>query len=97
MQPKTIEAYSHAVRRAGKYFNYQIDALTEDQFTEYFSDLLSTHSWSTLEQMQRIIASTKMLSYRVFFTPFTAWACAWERGCACNRATLTTTTRTCIW
>jgi integrase/recombinase XerD len=106
MQPKTIEAYSHAVRRAGKYFDYQIDALTEDQFTEYFSDLLSTHSWSTLkhdlyglkfyyekvlhqpwpapdlvkppsvqrlpdivtiEQMQRIIASTKVLSYRVFF------------------------------
>ena len=30
MQPKTIEAYSHAVRCAGKYFHYQIDALTED-------------------------------------------------------------------
>jgi integrase len=106
MQPKTIEAYSHAVRRAGKYFNYQIDALTVAQLTEYFSDLLSTHSWSavkhdlyglkfyyqkvlsqpwpapdlvkppsaqrlpdivTIEQMQRIIAATKVLSYRVFF------------------------------
>ena len=27
MQPKTIEAYSLAVRRAGGYFGYQIDAL----------------------------------------------------------------------
>jgi integrase/recombinase XerD len=106
MQPKTIEAYSHAVRRAGKYFHYKINALTESQLTEYFSDLLITHSWSTLkhdlyglkfyyekvlhqpwpapdlvkppsvqrlpdivtiEQMQCIIASTKVLSYRVFF------------------------------
>lgn len=106
MQPKTIEAYSHAVRRAGKYFQYKINALTESQLTEYFSDLLVTHSWSTLkhdlyglkfyyekvlhqpwpapdlvkppseqrlpdivtiEQMQRIIAATKVLSYRVFF------------------------------
>ena len=49
LQPKTIEAYSHAVRRAGKYFQYQIDALTEAQLTEYFSALLSTHSWSTLK------------------------------------------------
>jgi integrase len=49
MQPKTIETYSHDVRRTDKYFDYQIDALTEAQLTEYFSDLLSTHSWSTLK------------------------------------------------
>lgn len=49
LQPKTIEAYSHAVRRAGKYFDYEIDELTESQLTEYFSDLLTTHSWSTLK------------------------------------------------
>jgi integrase/recombinase XerD len=105
LQPKTIDAYSHAVRRAGKYFDGQIIALNEAQLTEYFHDLLATHSWSslkhdlyglffyekvlhkrwpapalvkppsvqrlpdivTLEQMQRIIASTKVLSYRVFF------------------------------
>ena len=42
MQPKTIEAYSPAVRRASRYFDYQIDGLTEDQLTEYFSDLLSS-------------------------------------------------------
>jgi integrase/recombinase XerD len=106
MRPKTIEAYSHAVRRAGKYFHYRINALTESQLSDYFSDLLITHSWSTLkhdlyglkfyyekvlhqawpaadlvkppsaqrlpdivtiEQMQRIITATKVLSYRVFF------------------------------
>ena len=40
MQPKTIEAYSFAVRRAGEYFGYQIDALTAQQLTDYFADLL---------------------------------------------------------
>ena len=49
MQPKTIEAYSRAVRRAGEYFEYQIDALTEQQLTGYFSDLLESHSWSTVK------------------------------------------------
>ena len=106
MRPKTIEAYTHALRRAASYFNFQINDLTEAQLTEYFSDLLITHSWSTLKhdlyglkfyydkvlhkdwpapnlvkapttqrlpdivtvpQMQQIIASTKILSYRVFF------------------------------
>src|SRR3970040_1644883 len=49
MQPKTIEAYSLAVRRAGEYFGYQIDALTEQQLTEYFAGLLESHSWSTVK------------------------------------------------
>jgi integrase/recombinase XerD len=49
MRPKTIEAYSLAVRRAGEYFDYQIDALTEQQLTEYFSELLESHSWSTVK------------------------------------------------
>ena len=30
MQPKTIELYSYGVRRAGEYFEFQIDALTRD-------------------------------------------------------------------
>jgi integrase len=106
LQPKTIEAYSRAIRRAGKYFDGEIIALNEAQLADYFSDLLTTHSWSsvkhdlyglkffyervlqkawpaadlvkppnvqrlpdilTIEQMQRVIASTKVLSYRVFF------------------------------
>jgi site-specific recombinase XerD len=106
MQPKTIEAYSLAVRRAGEYFDYRIDALTEQQLTDYFSDLLESHSWSTVkhdlyglkfyyqhvlhqpwvapnlikpprvqqlpdivtvEQAQQLFATTRVLSYRVFF------------------------------
>jgi site-specific recombinase XerD len=49
LQPKTIEAYSHAIRRIGGYFNYQIHELTEAQLLEYFSDLLKSHSWSTVK------------------------------------------------
>ena len=49
LQPKTIEAYSRAIRRMGVYFEQQIDALTEAQLTDYFSDLLASHSWSTVK------------------------------------------------
>jgi len=106
LQPKTIEAYSRAIRRVGAYFDYRIDDLSEHQLTEYFSDLLDTHSWSavkhdlyglkffyahvlhkpwthphlikppkaqrlpdiiTVEEAQRLVQTTKVLSYRVFF------------------------------
>ncbi len=49
LQPKTIEAYARAIRRLGEYFNRQIDDLTEAQLTEYFSDLIGTHSWSAVK------------------------------------------------
>lgn len=49
LQPKTIEAYSRAIRRIGVYFDHQIDALTEQQLLDYFTDLLSTHSWSAVK------------------------------------------------
>jgi integrase/recombinase XerD len=49
LQPKTIEAYSRAVRRAGERFAFQIDALTEQQLTDYFAALLESHSWSTVK------------------------------------------------
>ena len=49
LQPKTIEAYSRAIRRIGDYFDQQIDHLTEAQLTDYFSDLVATHSWSTVK------------------------------------------------
>lgn len=106
MQPKTIESYSHGVRRAAAHFDYQIDALSKDQLTDYFAGILDQLSWSTLkhdlyglkfyyahvldkpwpgaeltkapkvsrlpdivtvEQMQRILDATRVLSYRVFF------------------------------
>lgn len=49
LQPKTIEAYARAIRRLGEYFDRQIDDLTEAQLTEYFSDLIGTHSWSAVK------------------------------------------------
>jgi len=49
LQPKTIDAYSRAVRRLGNYFNHQIRDLTEDQLIEYFVNLRSIRSWSTVD------------------------------------------------
>jgi len=49
LQPKTVEAYSRAIRRIGDYFDYYINDLSEQQLTDYFASLLSTHSWSTVK------------------------------------------------
>jgi integrase/recombinase XerD len=49
LQPKTIEAYARAIRRIGQYFDYQITELSEPQLTDYFSDLLESHSWSSVK------------------------------------------------
>lgn len=49
LQPKTIDAYARAIRRAGDYFDHQIDALTEAQLIDYFTDLLASHSWSAVK------------------------------------------------
>ena len=49
LQPKTIEAYSRAIRRIGDYFDQQIDTLSETQLTDYFTDLVASHSWSTVK------------------------------------------------
>ena len=49
LQPKTIEAYARAIRRVGEYFDHQIDDLTEAQLTDYFSDLMASHSWSAVK------------------------------------------------
>lgn len=49
LQPKTLEAYSRAIRRIGAYFDYEINTLTQAQLTDYFSDLLKSHSWSTVK------------------------------------------------
>jgi site-specific recombinase XerD len=106
LQPKTIEAYSRAIRRIGDYFENQIDHLTAPQLANYFSELVDSHSWSTVkldlyglkfyyehvlrkpwvapglikpprsqrlpdivtvEEAKRIIAATRVPSYRVFF------------------------------
>jgi site-specific recombinase XerD len=49
LQPKTIEAYSRAIRRIGGYFDHQIDDLSEQQLIDYFTDLLDSHSWSAVK------------------------------------------------
>ena len=46
LQPKTIDAYARGMRRIGEYFSYRVDALSEDDLVEYFTDLMASHSWS---------------------------------------------------
>ncbi len=49
LQPKTIEAYSRAIRRVGERFDHQIGSLTEHQLVAYFTELLASHSWSSVK------------------------------------------------
>ncbi len=49
LQPKTIEAYSRAIRRIGNYFDCRIDSLSSGQLLDYFTELLDTHSWSAVK------------------------------------------------
>ncbi len=49
LQAKTISAYSRAIRRIGAYFDHEIHDLSEAQLLNYFSDLLETHSWSSVK------------------------------------------------
>jgi Phage integrase, N-terminal SAM-like domain len=46
LRPKTIDAYARGMRRIGEYFSFQVDALSEDELVEYFTDLMGSHSWS---------------------------------------------------
>ena len=43
------EAYSRAIRRIGDRFDQQIDNLSEQQLTDYFTALVASHSWSTVK------------------------------------------------
>lgn len=49
LRPKTIEAYSRAIRRIGARFDGRIDALSEQQLADYFTELVGSHSWSTVK------------------------------------------------
>jgi integrase/recombinase XerD len=49
LQPKSIEAYSRAIRRIGERFDHQIDALSEQQLLDYFTELVASHSWSSVK------------------------------------------------
>lgn len=49
LRPATIDGYSRGIRRLGEAFDYQIEALDEDQLLDYFSSLLQSHSMSTVK------------------------------------------------
>lgn len=46
LRPKTVDAYSRAMRRIGAHFGYQVSALTPPQLSDYFTQMLAQHSWS---------------------------------------------------
>ncbi len=46
---KTIDAYSRAVRRISEFFDCCPDQLTLQQREIYFSELVDSHSWSTVK------------------------------------------------
>lgn len=49
LQPKTIDAYARAIRRIGKRFDRRIDDLSEQQLADHFTELLDSHSWSSVK------------------------------------------------
>lgn len=49
LQPKTIDAYTRALRRIGGHFDFQVDNLTQDQLLNYFHALLERLSWSAVK------------------------------------------------
>jgi len=49
LRPKTVDAYSRAVRRVVRYFDRCPDQLTADDLRDYFADLVKSHSWSTVK------------------------------------------------
>jgi integrase/recombinase XerD len=49
LQPKTIDAYSRAIRRIANYFDCRVDILSSDQLLDYFNALLDSHSWSAVK------------------------------------------------
>ncbi len=49
LQPKTIEAYSRAIRRIADYFDGHLDDLSQEQLLDYFHDLLERLSWSAVK------------------------------------------------
>ena len=48
-RPKTIDAYTRAVRRVADYVGRCPDDLTADELKDYFVDLVASYSWSTVK------------------------------------------------
>ena len=49
LQPKTIDADARAMRRICARFDHQIDSLSEQLLTDFFTELLASHSWSAVK------------------------------------------------
>lgn len=47
---KTIDAYARAVRRISEYFDCCPDRLSLEQLEKYFSELVKSHSWSSVRR-----------------------------------------------
>lgn len=50
MRPKTIEAYSRAVRRVAEHFDRCPDTLSAEDLKGFFSALVDSHGWSTVKR-----------------------------------------------
>jgi integrase/recombinase XerD len=48
-RPKTIDAYTRAVRRVAAYVDRCPDNLTAAELKDYFASLVKSHSWSTVK------------------------------------------------
>ena len=49
LQTKTVDAYARAIRTMGEHFEWQIDALSAEQLTDYFHRRIASHSWSAVK------------------------------------------------
>ncbi|MGS2724083.1 phage integrase N-terminal SAM-like domain-containing protein, partial [Porticoccus sp. GXU_MW_L64] len=45
----TIDVYSRSVRRITEFFDQCPEHLSEQQLKDYFTELVRTHSWSTVK------------------------------------------------
>src|SRR5450631_4523021 len=79
LQPKTIDAYARGMRRIGEYFAYQVDALSQDQLVEYFTDLKASHSWSGVKLD---LYGLKFFTEHVLRKPWTLFRRPWFRSTA---------------
>jgi site-specific recombinase XerD len=49
LRPKTIQAYSRAIRHIGNYFDFRLDDLSQDELLDYFYQFKERASWSTVK------------------------------------------------
>jgi len=49
LSDRTIDSYARAVRRLSSHFDACPDRVSTDQLEQYFSELVDSHSWSTVK------------------------------------------------